>query len=158
VRSVETAAPGLVDPTDDIYVSEMLIDGIERLGPSYWLILILGILAIIGITMRARTHLPAILGIGLVHLIILGLAIVPAVAQIQQAPVKEAALIARDLDEPIVMWRTDMPSFTTYRQKITPKVEPFSGDLVFTRVGRIELERVDEVLYRNGGILLVRMR
>jgi len=151
-------APGLVDPTDDIYVSEMLIDGIERLGPSYWLILILGILAIIGITMRARTHLPAILGIGLVHLIILGLAIVPAVAQIQQAPVKEAALIARDLDEPIVMWRTDMPSFTTYRQKITPKVEPFSGDLVFTRVGRIELERVDEVLYRNGGILLVRMQ
>lgn len=155
---VPLIAPGLVDPTDDIYVSEMLTDGVERLGASYWLILILGILAILCIAIRAKSHLSAILGTGLVHLIILSLAIVPAVAQIQQAPVKEAALLARLLDEPVIMWRTDMPSFSTYSRRITTRDEPNSGDLVFTRVGRIDLQQVDEILLRNGGILLVRMR
>ena len=84
--------------------------------------------------------------------------IVPAVAAFQQAPVKEAAMFARSLDEPIVMWRNDMPSFSTYRGLITPKREPLAGDLVFTRVGKIDAEAIEEVLYSNGGILIVRSR
>ncbi len=150
-------AAGLIDP-DDLYVFEMISYGVTQLSLSYWIILVAGILAIIAIVLRAKSHLSAILGTGLVHLLLVGLAILPAAAQIQQTPVREAAMLARSMDEPVIMWRTDMPSFTTYSKRITTEDEPKSGDLVFTRVGRIDLQQADEILFNKGGILLLRMQ
>jgi 4-amino-4-deoxy-L-arabinose transferase-like glycosyltransferase len=89
--------------------------------------------------------------------------LVPRVFEVLQAPVKEAALLARDLGLPTVVYRTSMPSFSVYRQAITPDREPRPGDLVFLRVDKLErlqqqfpqLDR--EQVFRKGPVALVRM-
>jgi 4-amino-4-deoxy-L-arabinose transferase-like glycosyltransferase len=148
--------PAIAANSNDAYLSELLIDGMQRIGVIQGLLLALASVLSLTILVRANKALPSIFTVGLIHLLLVGLVIVPTVASFQQAPVKEVALLARQIDEPIIMWRNDMPSFTTYRGVITPKKEPLSGDLVFTRAGRVDLNEVDEILYNNGGILLIR--
>ena len=54
----------------------------------------------------------------------------PVVAEVRQQPLKQAALLARGLDEPVVMWGLVMPSFTVYRGQVTPQRRPQPGEAV----------------------------
>lgn len=148
--------PSIVANTSDPYMSELLADGLNRLGNVDAVILAVLTALMIAAVVTAKSALEGVFRVGVLHLLLVGLLIVPVVADFQQSPVKEAAILSREIEEPILMWRTDMPSFTTYRGVITPKREPRSGELVFTRLGRVEMAEVEEVLYQNGGILLLR--
>jgi hypothetical protein len=63
-----------------------------------------------------------------------------------------------------VVYRTSLPSFSVYRDAITPKRPPVTGDLVFLRVDKLDLlerdypELQQETLYRRGAVALLRMR
>jgi 4-amino-4-deoxy-L-arabinose transferase-like glycosyltransferase len=100
---------------------------------------------------------------GFLQVIIVYGALVPRVFQVLQQPVKEAALLARHLDLPTVMYRTSMPSFSVYRESVTPDRDPVVGDLVFLRIDKLDtlaerfpqLER--EVVYRRGQVALLRI-
>ena len=151
-------APVIAGNVDDPYMSAMLLDGLSRLGFGEAMLLMAVSCFLLLTILFARDSLESIYRIGVIHLVLVGLLVVPVVAGFQQTPVKEAAQLAMGLGEPVVMWRTDMPSFSTYRGAITPKVEPVSGDVVFTRLGRLETDSVEEFYYNNGGILLVRYR
>ena len=84
-------------------------------------------------------------------------ALVPTWGEIQQGPTKEAAELARTEGWDVVMWRLDMPSFALYYGDITPLRHPDPGEVVFTRVTRLEgLEIPTEVLFQKGGIVLAR--
>jgi hypothetical protein len=79
-----------------------------------------------------------------------------------QAPVKQAGLIARALDQPTVVFRTSMPSFSVYREAVTPQADrPEPGELVFLRVDKLDdlaATRPGDVLvtiYRRGPVALV---
>jgi hypothetical protein len=84
--------------------------------------------------------------------------VLPAIGELQQGPVKEAAAVARKIDTPIVAWRVNVPSFSVYRDEVTKRVDsPGPGDVVLTRSDELRnLARVD-ILYRKGGIALVRI-
>lgn len=99
------------------------------------------------------------------HLVAAGLAVSFVVAlglfttygRIQQGPTKEAALLAREEGWKVVMWRLDMPSFALYYGDITPLREPETGEVVFTRVTRLDrLALPTEILFQKGGIVLAR--
>lgn len=150
------ALPAISASASDPYMAELMTDGRSRLGSTEAIVLALLTVLLVMALVSAKSALEAVYRIGVLHLLLVGLLIVPVVADFQQSPVKEAAIISRQIDEPILMWRTDMPSFTTYRGVVTPKREPVSGELVFTRQGRVDMDEVDEVLYQNGGILLLR--
>jgi len=85
----------------------------------------------------------------------------PVVSELQQQPVKEAALLAKSLEQPAVAYGLKMPSFSVYRDAITPRRAPQPGELVFTRVDKLTELRDKypalslKVLYRKGGILLL---
>jgi hypothetical protein len=87
----------------------------------------------------------------------------PAVAELQQAPVKEAAAVARKLDADFIAYGIHMPSFSVYRQAITPRRDPAPGDHLFTRSDRLPalFERFGDgaidIFYRKGGIVLARI-
>jgi 4-amino-4-deoxy-L-arabinose transferase-like glycosyltransferase len=89
--------------------------------------------------------------------------LVPRVFEVMQTPVKEAALLARRLKLPTVIYRTSMPSFSVYRQAITPERPPSPGDLVFLRIDKLktlaeeypQLHR--EVLFQRGAVALVKV-
>lgn len=93
-------------------------------------------------------------------LVVFGL-VVPRVLDVMQGPVKEAALLARQRDAPTVIYRTSMPSFSVYRQAITPERAPAPGDLVFLRIDKLERLRERypfarfEMLYQRGAVALL---
>jgi 4-amino-4-deoxy-L-arabinose transferase-like glycosyltransferase len=86
-----------------------------------------------------------------------GLAL-PAVAELQQGPVKRAALLAREAGWPVHSWRINVPSFSVYRDAITPAADvPRAGDVILTRSDALDSLPPLRVLFREGGVLLVRI-
>ncbi len=105
--------------------------------------------------------------IGLVQTLVVFGALTPRVMEALQGPVKEAGLLAKGLGLPTVVYRTSMPSFSVYREAITPQIGPerplAPGDLVFLRIDKLkalegELPGVGrEVLFQRGPVALVRL-
>lgn len=152
--------PGLMtylgqDETDPYLVS--LLDRVsEVITPQYFWFLAGALLVTLALPFTPLQRLRQFQVLGLVHILALVLIVIPLVAEIKQAPVKNAAIFARGLEEPILMWRHDMPSFSTYLNETTPKLTPQPGNLVFTREGKLPNEGLD-VLFSEGGILVGRV-
>ena len=84
--------------------------------------------------------------------------LLPALAALQQAPVKEAALLARREGWQVSSWRINVPSFSVYRQAVTPPtLAPRPGEVILTRSDALAGLGAVQVLYRKGGVVLVRM-
>jgi hypothetical protein len=88
----------------------------------------------------------------------LGGLLLPAVAELQQAPLKEAAALARRAGWEVHSWRINMPSFSVYRQAATPQTEqPWPGQVILTRSDALDALGPVQLLYRKGGIVLARI-
>jgi hypothetical protein len=86
--------------------------------------------------------------------------VAPLAGEMQQAPVKEAALLARTQKLEPVLWRMNTPSFSVYRGAPTATREPGPGDVVLTRKSRLKdlpAGTKHEVLYSKNGVVLVRI-
>ncbi len=99
--------------------------------------------------------------VGLVQTWVIFGAVVPVVLDTLQGPVKESALIARQSGLPVVAYRTSFPSFSLYREAITPSRAPQSNELALVRVDKLEqlLREQPELdlglVYHRGQIALV---
>ena len=62
--------------------------------------------------------------IGVVAVTVFWGGLMPVIAELKQAPIKEAALLIRDDPSPIVMWRLNTPSFLVYSERLTEKRPP----------------------------------
>jgi len=88
----------------------------------------------------------------------LGGLLLPAAADLQQGPVKRAALQARQAGWTVRSWRIDVPSFSVYRAAVTPRADvPRPGDVILTRSDALDGLGPVRVLFREGGVLLVRI-
>jgi 4-amino-4-deoxy-L-arabinose transferase-like glycosyltransferase len=118
----------------------------------------LGFLAVVAlIFMKPWEPWRRLLAAGLVVAATVALGLFPTYGEIQQGPTKEAAHLARNQGWDVVMWRLDMPSFALYYGDITPLREPKVGEVVFTRITRLQrLEKPTEILFQKGGIVLAR--
>lgn len=83
--------------------------------------------------------------------------VLPAVAAIQQQPVKEAALIARSMNADVVMWGLDRPSFGVYSRHAVVRRDPVPGDVVITKSTKLGLLRDYDLLYSRNGIALLKL-
>lgn len=145
------------------YERAVLARGPEAFGLDYRLIMGLALLVMLALALRAwRAPWQGLAVGGLVFAAAVNLALLPAVAELQQAPVRDAAALARELDEPVVGYRIRMPSFSVYRDAITPQRDPRPGELVYTRIDRVDDLRRQfpdtelKLLYNRGGIVLLR--
>jgi 4-amino-4-deoxy-L-arabinose transferase-like glycosyltransferase len=87
----------------------------------------------------------------------LGGLILPALGELQQQPVKEAAFLARSIDAPVTARGVNMPSFSVYLGDVVKRdARAGGGELIFTRVDEMEKLGPVQVLYRKGGVALVR--
>ncbi len=140
----------------------LLLDGGYRLAVGIGLVMTLSLaLAPVG---RIWQRL---LLVGVVLAFVVHGALIPRVLESMQGPVKAAGLLAQHLDLPTVVYRTSMPSFSVYRQAITPEVGPehplAPGQLVFLRIDRLEslareLPGVPrELVFQRGPVALVRL-
>jgi 4-amino-4-deoxy-L-arabinose transferase-like glycosyltransferase len=136
-----------------------VLDGWYRLWSWVGLAAMLGLLVWSGVALWQRLILA-----GVVQTLLVFGVVVPAVFAVMQEPVKQAGLLARALDLPTVVYRTSMPSFSVYRDAITPQRDrPSAGELVFLRVDK--LDRLAEAVapnrlairYRQGPVALAQV-
>ncbi len=81
--------------------------------------------------------------------------VVPVIADAQQAPVREAALIARKADKNVSMIDINMPSFSVYLGQPTPYKKPKADDWIFTRTSRLYEFPNYKIIYQRGNISLI---
>jgi 4-amino-4-deoxy-L-arabinose transferase-like glycosyltransferase len=127
-------------------------------GMAYWLWC--GGALLISLVLLGTRHigLAASLRIsGLLAGIAMAIFLIPIVGQIQQAPVRNAGLLAQSLPGPLVLLGTDTPSFQTYANRQVEKRLPRSGDLVLTRQSDLAHLTGATIVYRERGYILARM-
>jgi 4-amino-4-deoxy-L-arabinose transferase-like glycosyltransferase len=148
----------------------MLAEGLRLLDRSYRVEVGLGLILALALAFLGRGWAAVwqrLLLIGVVQTAVVYGALTPRVLEVMQGPVKEAGLVAKGLGLPTVVYRTSMPSFSVYREAITPEVgtqRPLApGDLVFLRIDRLEslagvLPGVRrEIVFQRGPVALVRL-
>lgn len=99
-----------------------------------------------------------VLAIACANTLILALAVAPLVGDVLQGPVRRAALVARTRTEPGVLWNFHMPSFSVYREQVSPTVQARPGQIALTRIDRLPADIPVDILYREGGVVLVKIR
>ena len=138
------------------YYRAQLGQALSAAGPGYYAATV-GALAIwLLICLRTRITLwnKLLLGATL-QVLLLASVVSPWIGQVLQGPVKAAAAVARGQEGDVVAWKIDAPSFSVYRQAVTPSREPEPGEMAITRFDRVPAEGYEQ-LFRQGGVALVR--
>lgn len=94
---------------------------------------------------------------GLLAGIAMALFLIPLVGEVQQGPIRNAALLARGLDAPLVLYGINTPSLQTYAGRAVSKRPPQAGDLILTRDSRLQDLAGAEVVYRERSYVLARL-
>lgn len=112
---------------------------------------------------RALPVWQTLLVAGLLQATVFSSVVLPRVLAVTQEPVRHAAWLARQYAGEVVTWRLNQPSFSVYRNAVTPARLPVAGELALIRSDRLdELDRalaplpINEV-YRRGHVVLVRV-
>jgi len=149
--------PNALNRAGDSYSQALAQQAPAIFGTSYRIGLLAALLAIVGLaTLRNKPLWQGLLMAGAVHAFVVAQWLAPAAGELLQQPVKSAAHLARSYQGEVVMWGVNMPSFSVYREKTTPRREPQSGDLVFTRIDALPKLGPHEVVYSKGGIVLAK--
>ena len=139
------------------YVQDMLAERDRFFGPSWYLITGGTLLLVAAAGLARRWSLPRVMiPVALSFSLVVNALVLNAIGQMQQGPVKEAGLIARDLQGPLVMRGMNTPSFGVYARSVVERRDPRAGDLLLTRAQRVE-GIPGEVIYARGGVVLLRV-
>ncbi|MBN2872532.1 MAG: glycosyltransferase family 39 protein [Halothiobacillaceae bacterium] len=155
------ALPGLIainlDQINPEYVRDMLAER-GRFFDLTWYLVAGGALLLVGAAGTARRwSLPAVMiPVALSVSLVVNALVLEAVGQMQQGPVKEAGLIARELAGPLVMRGMNTPSFGVYARQVVEHRDPRPGDLLLTRARQVE-DIPGRVIYAEGGVVLMRV-
>jgi len=125
--------------------------------PAYYALTLLG--ALTAIALFAYRPWPALrraVAATAVLTVALGWALIPWLGELLNGPVKRAAQVAAQMPGAAVQWEIAAPSFSVYRQQITPSRPPAPGELALTRVDRLDPSVPVDVLFAQGGIALIR--
>ncbi len=164
--------PLAAEQADRPHQAAVLAEGLRLLDTGYRVQVGIGLVLVLGLALL-RPFLgwgrvwQRLLLVGFVQTAVVYSALTPRVLEALQGPVKEAGLLAKGLDLPTVVYRTSMPSFSVYREAITPQItaeRPLAaGELVFLRIDRLEslageLPGVaQEIVFQRGPVALVRL-
>lgn len=149
---------GLLPSIKDKFILEAVVDGMElAFAPPWKIFFAFAFVVTIAIALVNRIpRLPGMTAMGLLASLATSLFILPAAGNIQQRPIKEAALIARGMGEPVSLWALNRPSFNVYSNGLGVRSPPDPGGLVLTRINRVHELSVGHLIYRSGGIVLLR--
>jgi hypothetical protein len=155
---VEQFSPRVADP----YYREALGSVRETLGTGFTIFTFGACVLVIALMALRRLPLDArLMAAGVTQAAAMALFVLPAAGEAQQAPVKEAALLARERGWPVVMWGLNTPSFIVYSGHLVPRRDPRPGEIALVRMKKLRsqpggVEGV-ELLYQRNGIALVRL-
>jgi 4-amino-4-deoxy-L-arabinose transferase-like glycosyltransferase len=142
----------------DAYVRDMLAHYTEYFTWGYRCFFLAA--AVISVFFMIDARLPKLSKLfasGLLTVLGFSAFVMPVIGALQQAPIKEAALFAKQHDYSVVMWRLNTPSFDVYSKRLVEKRDPRPGDVVLTKSIYLSHLGKVEVLYQKNGISLVRL-
>ncbi|MBN0986414.1 ArnT family glycosyltransferase [Amphritea pacifica] len=150
-----------------LYEQEMLARVWDVAGTAYITASIVALLLTLVVIFTAKLERPAkFVAIGFIQTLFVFTFFIQVMAGLQQQPVQEAAAIARKLsDKHVIAYGVHRPSFSVYRDAITPQDRsPEAGDVIFTDADNLlklqqqNPDAVLELLFSKGGIRLVEWR
>ena len=140
---------------DDVYITAILRDATSAFELPYRLWTTAALMAVLVLMLVKRSVAwQSLIIAGMLYTFLFGHLWFPLAGTVIQGPVKEAALYTKQQKGYVVMWRIDAPSFLVYRRQITPNRLPRPGEIVFTRVDRIQQFNSYRMLYQQGGVVL----
>ncbi len=143
----------------DEFLVLMLSNHQQDLGSSYRWIVLAGLLAVGYLLFEKRIELQqALLASGFVTVLVVASALLPAVAAVQQQPIRDAAMLAREQGLTVVQWHLKMPSFNVYSETISPRRLPQPGDYVLTKGHHLQKLDIERQLFNRNGIALVKLK
>ncbi len=156
IASVPFILPIITPYISDRLAREILPLVPERIGMAGFIIPAVSgiIISAFGFFLELSPNLKRILAGIMVTATVFGF-IFPAIGEIQQAPVKKAALICREKYPDVVSYRISNPSFWAYLGKPEPERKPVAGDIVFTRTINLMEFNSYEILFKELGIVLI---
>ena len=149
--------------TKDGFIAATLSRYHETIPPYYKLISFICLLFIIIVALLPQLRTWQRLTVsGIVLNFFIFTILVRVISGLQQAPIHHAIqfLKNRDGNEMVVAFHMHMPSFSVYRQKITPLREPKVGEIVLTRIDRVHKLQQPytqyQQLFESGGLVLLK--
>lgn len=154
------------EDTDRDYEKALLSRYPEVFGWDYYLASAVLLFTSFYVIRQKQWNIPnRLVALGLLQSVFVFHFVTEAAAELQQQPVKNAAeFVSQYPDKNVIAYGIKMPSFSVYRQQITPRRSPQAGDLVFTRVDKLEKLQQSaapnrlKTLYQQGGILIVEVQ
>jgi hypothetical protein len=147
------------------YLQGLLAQAQQGMGIFYRAATGIYLLALLALLLWANVpnHL-RLIGVAVLQTLFLGSILIPVVAFTQQTPVKNAAHFAQQhlsatpqrIGSTIVMDGVNMPSFTTYREAVTPHRAPEVGEYVFSKAEHLQPPEHYVVVFNQGGLVLAR--
>ncbi len=166
VFALLVAAPWLVEMlaarVPDPYYREALGSVRDSLGPGFTALSVAACAVVVALMALRRAPLDLrLMAAGVAQAAAMALFVLPAVGAAQQAPVKEAALLARSRGWEVVMWGLNTPSFIVYSERLVQRRDPRPGEIALVRMKKLREQPGGvasfELLYQRNGIALVRM-
>ncbi len=153
--------PAVLPHIHDTHAQAMLADSPRFFDGEYYGWTLAALVLTAGLAWDQRwPALPKLIILGIFMNLWMALAVLPAVADIQQRPVKEAALryrAAGDSHAPLVMWRIHTPSFSVYAGRVAQRRDPQPGDIVLTQTRHCAGLPPHQVLYQQQGVTLLQL-
>ncbi|MCU4676682.1 glycosyltransferase family 39 protein [Catenovulum sp. 2E275] len=170
-------AANLADNQTNLYQKQMLELAPQYINSGYLIFASLCLIVILSVFLFSRfiskkqplSLWKKLCFAGLLQSLFCYLFLMPALAGIQQTPIKNAAEFAKTLDKQIniVRYQIHMPSFSVYRGQITERRLPQVGEYVYTKVDKLDelnqslesnnIKAKISIEYQNGGIILARI-
>jgi 4-amino-4-deoxy-L-arabinose transferase-like glycosyltransferase len=153
--------PAVLPKVDDEYYREALGNASAYFTTGYFVCIGLALALSVYLMLEPRIAVPdKLVAVGIAAVLAMSAFVVPLGAGLQQEPIKEAALLARERGLEPITWRVHKPSFSVYRGRPTASRDPLPGDVVLTKAEKLpDLPGPGyDVLYSKNGIVLVQVR
>ncbi|WP_085317732.1 ArnT family glycosyltransferase [Derxia lacustris] len=161
IASVPLWLPTVAANTHHTWDAAVLAGALDAVGPGYVAVSLAAL--VLGFAAWAFAPLSGLVVVGIAMQLAVWFALVPAIANGQQQPTRQAGLHARAAGATVVSYATKLPTFSVYRGAATPARLPAPGEWAFLRIDRLaDLQRdlgpqarlAEE--FRQGGVLLMR--
>lgn len=139
--------------------ARLVISGaVTRFGPWHlWIMLaVAAAFLVLGTVRTIKPHWRTFV-LGALFMAVVNFYLIPIVGDVMQAPVKEAALLAKARGYNVVMWQCDYPSFDVYLGHPVLQRKPVPGDVVITKATKLVGVKRQKILFEKHGVVLTRI-
>jgi len=96
--------------------------------------------------------------LGIVAVLAVNFVVIPTYGKIAQEPIQEAARLVKKRGWDVVIFGIDAPSFLVTTGRLAPERQPRVGELVLTKVTKLDHIAAYETVFQKNGIVLVRVK